>query len=261
MKLTTKISQRNNEKDYSPFGYKIDFYDGNQEIGTASVCGIKDNSPFLYDLKVFKDFRNKGYGTEIVKFMIDKYKISSLYVKKDNEVAIHLYKKFGFYIASEKDGMCEMKKDYNLKEDFSSLFESAINELSNKETAINEIEIKEIFLYEELDTDNIDDWDAVFNKSVPFSDVKYGETFKIFKDWIPFEKIRPRTLNNYEKRLLIPEYRLDFFLKNTNVVAHVSTGSDIILLQKKGSTGIDYFVSHDPNNCFSFSRRRVFIYK
>ena len=100
-RLTTKIKRRDNENDFSPFGYQVDFYDEDKHIGTASVCGIKDNNTFLYDLEVFPEYRGKGYGNDITKFMIDKYDIKQLYVRKDNNKAINLYKKFGFEITDD----------------------------------------------------------------------------------------------------------------------------------------------------------------
>lgn len=99
--LTTKISRRDNENDFSPFGYRVDFYDDATYIGTASVCGIKDNDPFLYDLEVTPKYRGKGYSKEILQFMIDKYDVSTLYVDKDNDIAINLYKKFNWIIVGD----------------------------------------------------------------------------------------------------------------------------------------------------------------
>jgi ribosomal protein S18 acetylase RimI-like enzyme len=99
--LSTKIKRRDNENDFSPFGYQVDFYDNDNHIGTASVCGIKDNNAFLYDLEVFPEYRGKGYGNDITKFMINKYDIKQLYVRKDNTKAINLYKKFGFEITDD----------------------------------------------------------------------------------------------------------------------------------------------------------------
>ena len=100
-RLTTKIKRRDNENDFSPFGYQVDFYDNDKHVGTASVCGIKDNNAFLYDLEVFPEYRGKGYGNDITKFMVDKYDIKQLYVRKDNTKAINLYKKFGFEITDD----------------------------------------------------------------------------------------------------------------------------------------------------------------
>lgn len=96
--LTTKIVRRDNPNDFSPFGYKVDFYDDDQHIGEGSVCGIKDDNAFLYDFEVYPEFRGKGYSKSMLQFMIDKYDLKQLFVKPDNTIAINLYKKYGFEI-------------------------------------------------------------------------------------------------------------------------------------------------------------------
>ena len=99
--LSTKISRRDNPNDFSPFGYKVDFYDGDTHIGEGSVCGVKDDNAFLYDFEVYPEYRGKGYSKEMLQFMIDKYDLKQLYVHQDNTVAVNLYKKFGFKVEGE----------------------------------------------------------------------------------------------------------------------------------------------------------------
>ena len=94
--LTTKTVRRDNPNDFSPFGYKVDFYDGDNHIGEGSVCGIKDDNAFLYDFEVYPEFRGKGYSKEMLQYLIDQYDLKQLFVKPDNNVAINLYKKYGF---------------------------------------------------------------------------------------------------------------------------------------------------------------------
>lgn len=94
--LMTQISRRDNPNDFSPFGYKVDFYDGDKHIGEGSVCGIKDDNAFLYDFEVYPEFRGKGYSKEMLQYLIDQYDLKQLFVKPDNTVAINLYKKYGF---------------------------------------------------------------------------------------------------------------------------------------------------------------------
>ena len=110
--LTTKTVQRDNPNDFSPFGYKVDFYDGDKHIGEGSVCGVKDDNAFLYDFEVYPEFRGKGYSKEMLQFMIDKYDLKQLYVDQDNTVAVNLYKKFGFVIDGEVDD--DGKPAYNM---------------------------------------------------------------------------------------------------------------------------------------------------
>lgn len=99
--LSTKIARRDNPNDFSPFGYKVDFYDGDTHIGEGSVCGIKDDNAFLYDFEVYPEHRGKGYSKEMLQFMIDKYDLKQLYVQQANTVAVNLYKKFGFKVEGE----------------------------------------------------------------------------------------------------------------------------------------------------------------
>ena len=110
--LETKIVRRDNPADFSPFGYKVDFYDGDKHIGEGSVCGVKDDNAFLYDFEVYPEFRGKGYSKEMLQFMIDKYDLKQLYVDQDNTVAVNLYKKFGFVIDGEVDD--DGKPAYNM---------------------------------------------------------------------------------------------------------------------------------------------------
>ena len=102
-KLTTKTVRRDNPNDFSPFGYKVDFYDGDKQIGEGSVCGIKDDNAFLYDFEVYPEFRGKGYSKEMLQYLIDQYDLKQLYVDQDNTIAINLYKKYGFKVDDEVD--------------------------------------------------------------------------------------------------------------------------------------------------------------
>ena len=95
-RLTTRTSRRDNPDDFSPFGYKVDFYDGDYHIGEGSVCGIKDDNAFLYDFEVYPKYRGMGYSKEMLQYLIDQYDLKQLFVKPDNNIAINLYKKYGF---------------------------------------------------------------------------------------------------------------------------------------------------------------------
>ena len=74
------------------------FFDGDVKIGEARVCDTADDpgNNFLYGVEVKSGFRGRGYGTKIVKYMIDKYHVKHLNVAKDNKIAQNLYKKFNF---------------------------------------------------------------------------------------------------------------------------------------------------------------------
>jgi len=53
---------------------------------------------FLYDFEIKSELCGQGYGTKVMEYLIDKYKIKALNVTRDNKVAIRLYEKFGFKV-------------------------------------------------------------------------------------------------------------------------------------------------------------------
>lgn len=99
--LTTKRKVRYNENDISPFGYQVDFFKDGEKVGTASICGVGTDDPYLYDFVVEPSQRGKGYANDMMQHMIDEYDALHLYVDKDNYKAINLYKKFGWNIVGE----------------------------------------------------------------------------------------------------------------------------------------------------------------
>lgn len=80
-------------------GIEVVFYDKGIKVGEACTAYFngKPNS-FLHGLEVDEQFRNNGYGSAIVAYMVDKYDVDILYVERNNTIAIKLYKKFGFQI-------------------------------------------------------------------------------------------------------------------------------------------------------------------
>ena len=65
------------------------------KIGTAEVEPINH---VLERFNILEPYQNKGYGQKVLKQLIDKYQIKSLWVRSDNERAIHVYEKTGFRI-------------------------------------------------------------------------------------------------------------------------------------------------------------------
>lgn len=62
------------------------------EVGNVEVCVEKGQ---ISRLVIYEPFRDKGYGTEVVKQLAsDGY--TSLWVRSDNPRAIHVYEKCGF---------------------------------------------------------------------------------------------------------------------------------------------------------------------
>jgi GNAT superfamily N-acetyltransferase len=68
--------------------------DGKQ-IGEAEI-ELTDH--MLARLVIYEPYQNQGFGTEILKQLKEKYQINKLWVKTDNERAIHVYENQGFQI-------------------------------------------------------------------------------------------------------------------------------------------------------------------
>lgn len=74
------------------------------------VCYVaienKDNSEnWIQGLEVVEKYRGHGLSEELLREAINFYKADHLSVNKNNEVAIYIYKKFGFKVYKETDIM------------------------------------------------------------------------------------------------------------------------------------------------------------
>jgi len=72
-------------------------------IGTAE---IEPNEKMLERFVIFEPYQNKGYGQRVLSDLIDTYGIKKLWVRSDNDRAIHIYEKAGFI--KTKETMFEM---------------------------------------------------------------------------------------------------------------------------------------------------------
>lgn len=70
------------------------FVDG-KKIGEAEV---ELKSKMLSRLTIYPPCQNKGYGSEAVKMLNEKYGCNCLWVNADNKRAIHTYEKNGYEI-------------------------------------------------------------------------------------------------------------------------------------------------------------------
>lgn len=92
-------------------GIEVAFYDKGTCIGQAGAVAYKRKpNSFLFNLEVKEEYCGQGYGTAIVAYMIEKYDVRYLYVEKNNEVAIRLYKKFGFKETESFSDFLEMER-------------------------------------------------------------------------------------------------------------------------------------------------------
>jgi GNAT superfamily N-acetyltransferase len=74
---------------------EIGLYANGEKIGEAEV-DIKGK--MLSRLFIHEPYQDKGYGTEIVKMLIDKYGCDCLWVNSTNERGIHVYENCGFKV-------------------------------------------------------------------------------------------------------------------------------------------------------------------
>jgi Acetyltransferases len=75
--------------------------------GDIKGYGYVDDQTPEFAISLFKNYRNKGFGTQMMSQMIDylrekEYKQTSLNVKKEN-YAVKLYRKMGFMIIGENE--------------------------------------------------------------------------------------------------------------------------------------------------------------
>lgn len=62
------------------------------KVGNVELCPERKE---ISRLVIYEPYQNQGYGTEVIKALVNQgYK--SLWVRSDNERAIHVYKKCGF---------------------------------------------------------------------------------------------------------------------------------------------------------------------
>ena len=62
------------------------------KVGTVELCPERNE---ISRLVIFEPYQNKGYGTEVVKSLVEQG-YNSLWVRSDNPRAIHVYEKCGF---------------------------------------------------------------------------------------------------------------------------------------------------------------------
>ena len=80
---------------------------GDVQIGTVELCPERME---IARLNIFEPYQNKGYGTEVVKNLVEQG-YNSLWVRADNKRAIHVYEKCGF--KKKEATMFEMVREYD----------------------------------------------------------------------------------------------------------------------------------------------------
>lgn len=83
----------------------------NELVCFVAVEEKENKEKWIQGLEVSKDYRGHRLSEELLKEAIYKYKADHLSVNKNNEVAIYIYKKFGFRVYKETDIIYFMFKE------------------------------------------------------------------------------------------------------------------------------------------------------
>jgi len=86
--------------DDNPFSKYVEYVEGNDVVAKMKYSIIYDRME-LDDIIVKEEYRNKGIGNKLMSYLvsvaINKRVVNiTLEVRKSNDIAINMYKKFGF---------------------------------------------------------------------------------------------------------------------------------------------------------------------
>ncbi len=105
----------------NPFSRRIEYRDDDKVIGYLEYSLIYDRME-IDNFLVLDDYRNKGIGTKLLSYLVSlaiNFRVVNitLEVRVSNEIAINLYKKFGFrevalrkYYYGDEDGILMEKQ-------------------------------------------------------------------------------------------------------------------------------------------------------
>lgn len=81
----------------------------NNKIVGCILLTSNDNGKLLDEIYLEEEYRNKGIGTKIIMDILNNNDVVYLWVYKENEKAISLYKKLGFNVIEETESRYYMK--------------------------------------------------------------------------------------------------------------------------------------------------------
>lgn len=87
----------------NPFAKFLVCIVNNTVVGYLYYSDIYDRIE-INQIVVFDEYKRRGYGSNLLEYVIKKNKSISLEVKCDNVAAINLYKKYGFKTVSIRKG-------------------------------------------------------------------------------------------------------------------------------------------------------------
>ena len=97
------------------------FFDKDNLVCFVSIEIKENNEIWIQALEVIKEYQNNGLGKQLLDFACKDLKAKFLSVRKTNNIALNMYKKYGFRIYKETDYMYFMTIDKSLKESSSNI--------------------------------------------------------------------------------------------------------------------------------------------
>lgn len=250
--------------------YKI-IYVGKKIAGAYVVMPYEDG--FIIDeIYLFKEFRNQGIGTEIINRIKKEYPIIYLWVYKNNEKAIRLFTKLGFFVISDgrtlimkcnyvyyeiKDKLAELKLGYRDREgNFYVGFKNNFKELfylqSPKQLA--ESKIGTCFEQVEYERDLISKMNVELRTyfiNYPCDNYDMSHAFLIYKDnqkyyWLENAWVKYKGVHIYDSK---EQLFLDVLTKFVATIPNGEFKKVRLYMYEKPRFGINYakFLS----NCIS----------
>ena len=121
MKLDIYRKETENPNDpVDSTAHDLAFYYGVTKIANISISAVNTDEAFLYNFEVNEKYWNHGIGSEILKYVLEQYKVNELTVDETNYNAIRLYKRFGFKeyttFTEKNRPMLDMRIRVNLSE-------------------------------------------------------------------------------------------------------------------------------------------------
>ena len=99
---------KDRDKEYASGAYEqiIYFAHKGKIRGKFVIQNSNNTERYIYDLQIYEEYRNQGYGNLMIAEMINKYGNYNipltLAVLAENLPALHLYQKYGFTITSQE---------------------------------------------------------------------------------------------------------------------------------------------------------------
>lgn len=102
-KTLSKLSLVESTKDVSGTNVnQYDFFDGRKKVCSVNTFDWWDGRN-IEGLEVSNDYRGQGFSYALIDYAVNVLDARNLAVEKGNDIAIHVYKKYGFVIIDEDE--------------------------------------------------------------------------------------------------------------------------------------------------------------